>query len=110
MLTPEVRVFPGVPAELRFEVANTGDVVDSVALDMPRVNKAWLSKPEEHLALFPAATGELSVLLTVPESHPQAATGCWPRSARWPTPTTSNSTWSTWWWPAPSPPSCTCAR
>ncbi|MGD9750346.1 MAG: carboxypeptidase regulatory-like domain-containing protein [Acidimicrobiia bacterium] len=70
MLTPEVRVFPGVPAELRFEVANTGDVVDSVALDMPRVNKAWLSKPEEHLALFPAATGELSVLLTVPESHP----------------------------------------
>lgn len=70
VLTPEVRLFPGVPAELRFEVANTGDVVDSVALEMPKVNRAWLSRPDEQVALFPSSTAELSVLLTVPESHP----------------------------------------
>ncbi len=70
LLTPEITVYPGTPAELRFELFNRGNVVDAIHVDLPRVSRAWLQLPRAPVALFPEASTEVSVLLTVPASHP----------------------------------------
>ncbi|MFN0030033.1 MAG: carboxypeptidase regulatory-like domain-containing protein [Acidimicrobiales bacterium] len=70
LLTPEITVYPGNPAELRFELVNRGDVVDAVQVDLPKVSRAWLQLPRAPVALFPDSRTEVSVLLTVPASHP----------------------------------------
>ena len=70
LLTPDITVYPGTPAEVRFEVHNTSEVVDRVDVAIPNADDGWIILPEEDLALFPDTSSEVSLLVNVPESHP----------------------------------------
>jgi Carboxypeptidase regulatory-like domain len=65
-----LEVDPGSTTSVVVDVVNTGDVIDGVTANVIGLADECVSTQPQLLPLFPATTGQLTVSLAVPPSHP----------------------------------------
>jgi hypothetical protein len=68
--TRTLDVVPGSAASVVVEVVNTGEVIDGVTARVIGLPEQFVSSQPKLLPLFPDATGQLTLSLAVPQSHP----------------------------------------
>ena len=70
-ITPDrTSAYAGIPVFATVTVANTADLVDAFEIRVLGVDRSWIQTSPTRLQLFPQTTGEIEVVIELPDDFP----------------------------------------